>query len=130
MWLLLADLNLRGGGRRVGNTAVLQATCVDATVIPYREQRLNFSLGCYGCREATDLTPGETILGFPGALLEPMIGAVKMLVAQAIPRSRAKGTYSRLAGSKREEILTGQTCDRIEEHELEAEVLGHAGHAN
>jgi len=31
MWLLLADLNVDGGRRRVGDTAVLQATCVDAT---------------------------------------------------------------------------------------------------
>jgi uncharacterized protein (DUF169 family) len=65
MWLLLADLNVHGGERRTGNTAVLQATCVDATVIPHLEQRLNFRLGCYGCREATDLTPGETVLGYP-----------------------------------------------------------------
>ncbi|MGQ9635712.1 MAG: DUF169 domain-containing protein [Bryobacteraceae bacterium] len=41
MWLLLADLNVHGGERRVGDTAVLQATCVDATIIPYLEQRLN-----------------------------------------------------------------------------------------
>lgn len=69
MWLALADLNLAGGERRRGDTAVLQATCVDATVIPHVEQRLNYSLGCYGCREATDLAPQETILGFPGSAL-------------------------------------------------------------
>jgi outer membrane protein, multidrug efflux system len=44
MWLLLADLNVAGGARRSASTAVLQATCVDATVIPHLEQRLNFSL--------------------------------------------------------------------------------------
>lgn len=99
MWIVLADLNIRGGERRVGNTAVLQATCVDATVIPHLEQRLNFSLGCYGCREATDLMPGETVLGFPGTLLEPMIGALKMLRAKAIPRSRAKLAHACLVGS-------------------------------
>jgi uncharacterized protein (DUF169 family) len=99
MWFVLADLNIHGGERRAGNTAVLQATCVDATVIPHLEQRLNFSLGCYGCREATDLMPGETVLGFPGALLEPMIGALKMLRAKAIPRSRAKLAHAWLAGS-------------------------------
>lgn len=98
MWLLLADLNVHGGERRTGNTAVLQATCVDATVIPHLEQRLNFSLGCYGCREATDLTPGETVLGFPGALLNPLLGALEMLQAKAIPRSRAKLAHACLAG--------------------------------
>jgi hypothetical protein len=59
MWLLLADLNLHGGERRVGSTAVLQATCLDATIIPHLERRLNFSLSCYGCREGRDLMPGE-----------------------------------------------------------------------
>ena len=90
MWLLLADLNVHGGERRVGDTAVLQATCVDATVIPYLKQRLNFTLGCYGCREATDLAPSETVLGFPGRLIEPLLGALKHLRQRAIPRSRAK----------------------------------------
>ena len=97
MWLLLADLNIHDGARRIGNTAVLQATCVDATVIPHLEQRLNFSLGCYGCREATDLKPGETVLGFPDASLEPMLGALTMLRAKAIPRSRAKLAHAFLA---------------------------------
>lgn len=99
MWLLLADLNVHGGERRIGNTAVLQATCVDATVIPHLEQRLNFSLGCYGCREATDLAPGETVLGFPGALLEPLLSALEMLHSKAVPRSRAKLAHACLAAS-------------------------------
>lgn len=106
MWLLLADLNVHGGQRRAGNTAVLQATCVDATVIPHLEQRLNFSLGCYGCREATDLTPGETVLGFPGVLLEPLLRALEMLRMKAIPRSRAKLAHECLAGAQSE---TGET---------------------
>lgn len=102
MWLLLADLNIHEGARQIGNTAVLQATCVDATVIPLLEQRLNFSLGCYGCREATDLMPWETVLGFPGVLLEPLVGALKMLRAKAIPRSRAKLAHACLAESQPE----------------------------
>jgi uncharacterized protein (DUF169 family) len=109
MWLLLADLNVHGGKRRTGSTAVLQATCVDATVIPHIEQRLNFSLGCYGCREATDLTPGETVLGFPGVLLGPLLGALRMLSAKAIPRSRAKLANSCLAS---ELAKTGETSSQ------------------
>ena len=106
MWLLLADVNLQGGARRTGDTAVLQATCVDATVIPHLEQRLNFGLGCYGCREATDLKPGETVLGFPGALLEPLLGALESLSAKAIPRSRAKLVHHCLAGAQHEGTLS------------------------
>lgn len=90
MWLLLADLNCSSGRRRSASTAVLQATCVDATVIPFKEKRLNFSLGCYGCREATDLAPAETVLGFPIEILEELTNSLVELAAKAIPRSRAK----------------------------------------
>jgi len=93
MWLALADLNRAGGVRRHGDTAVLQATCVDAVVVPHQEQRLNFSLGCYGCREATDLGPEETVLGFPVAHLDGLVDALERLGATAIPRSRAKKPY-------------------------------------
>jgi uncharacterized protein (DUF169 family) len=96
MWLALADLNVAGGERRRGDTAVLQATCVDATVIPYIEQRLNFSLGCYGCREATDLGPNESVLGFPGVRLEPLLAALESLANKAVGRSRAKAVFENL----------------------------------
>ena len=96
MWLALADLNRAGGVRRRGDTAVLQATCVDATIVPYLEQRLNFSLGCYGCREATDLGPEETVLGFPAEHLDALVDALERLRATAIPRSRAKKPYEAL----------------------------------
>jgi uncharacterized protein (DUF169 family) len=96
MWLALADLNRAGGVRRHGDTAVLQATCVDATIVPYLEQRLNFSLGCYGCREATDLGPEETVLGFPVAHLDGLVDALERLRATAMPRSRAKKPYEAL----------------------------------
>ena len=93
MWIALADLNLAGGERRRGDTSVLQATCVDATIIPHIEQRLNFSLGCYGCREATDLGPHESVLGFPGPRLEPLLAALESLANKAVGRSRAKAVY-------------------------------------
>ena len=96
MWLALADLNVAGGERRRGDTAVLQATCVDATIIPHLEQRLNFSLGCYGCREATDLGPNESVLGFPGARLEPLLAALESLANKAVGRSRAKAVFGNL----------------------------------
>lgn len=96
MWLALASLNVGGGQRQRGDTAVLQATCVDATVIPHVEHRLNFSLGCYGCREATDLGPDEAVLGFPGSELAGLMDALERLSAAAIPRSRAKKPYGAL----------------------------------
>lgn len=100
MWLALADLNLAGGQRRRGDTAVLQATCVDATVIPHVEQRLNFSLGCYGCREATDMGAHETILGFPGVSLDGIVAELDQLNKKAVSRSRAKTAFNYLNGKK------------------------------
>jgi uncharacterized protein (DUF169 family) len=100
MWLLLAEVNLRGGERLLGSTAVLQATCVDATIIPYLEQRLNFTMGCYGCREATDLTPAETVVGFPGERLAQLVDSLAFLSEKAMPRARAKRAYGSLMSGR------------------------------
>jgi len=104
MWLVLGDLNMARGRRRRGDTAVLQATCVDATIIPHVEQRLNFSLGCYGCREATDLGSDETVLGFPGTALEGLVAEIERFKEKALPRSRAKAALHGLnkTGGKHE----------------------------
>ncbi len=55
MWIALAQLNAQVGKRVTSSTAILQTTCVDATIIPYIEQKLDLSFGCYGCREAIEL---------------------------------------------------------------------------
>jgi uncharacterized protein (DUF169 family) len=78
-----------------------RATCVDATVIPHVEQRLSFSLGCYGCREATDMGPNETILGFPGASLSGLVAALEQLNAKAVGCSREKAVLSTLNNKTR-----------------------------
>lgn len=95
MWVLLAYFNATGE-RVMGSTAVLQATCVDATVIPYLTGKANYSLGCYGCRDATDLMPDETVLGVPGNLIGPLAGALEFLARKAVPDSRAKGALEML----------------------------------
>ena len=100
MWLLLAEVNLRGGERLLGSSAVLQASCVDATIIPYLEQRLNFTMGCYGCREATDLEPAETGVGFPGAGLAQLVDSLAFLTEKAVPRSRAKCAHAALTSAR------------------------------
>lgn len=97
MWLLLAEVNRAGGRRVASDTAVLQATCVDSTVIPFVKKKINCSFGCYGCREATDVEPGEAVVGFPGELLSALAGEIDRLAERAIPRSRAKQPYAALA---------------------------------
>jgi uncharacterized protein (DUF169 family) len=96
MWLALAYLRSTGGERIEGSTAVLQATCVDCTVIPYLENRMNLSYGCYGCRDATDISPDETVLGFPADFLPAIVDNLEHLSTKAIPASRSKGALANL----------------------------------
>jgi len=96
MWVNLAYLNATGGKRLSGSTAILQATCVDSTIIPYLEQRLNFGFGCYGCREATDLAGNESVVGFPAAFLPALVKSLDHLAQKAIPNSRSKRALAAL----------------------------------
>ena len=93
MWIALAYLHARNGERVHASTAILQATCVDATILPYVEQRLNFGYGCYGCRDATDLGPDEGILGFPVSVLPAVVEHLQFLSEKAIPNSRKKRAF-------------------------------------
>ena len=96
MWLALAYLRSTGGERIESSTAVLQATCVDCIVIPHIENRMNLSYGCYGCRDATDISPDETVLGFPAAVLPEIVRNLEHLAKKAIPASRSKGALANL----------------------------------
>ena len=96
MWVALAYLHARGGERVQASTAILQATCVDATIIPYVEQRLNYGYGCYGCRDATDIGPDESVLGFPASVLPAVVEHLRFLSGKAIPNSRQKQAFSAL----------------------------------
>jgi len=95
MWVALA-LVFETGGRLEFSTAILQATCVDVTIMPFLTQRLNATLGCYGCREATNLAESECVLGFPIKDLEPIVTSLKKLNEKAIPRVRGKAVYKAL----------------------------------
>ena len=103
MWLALAELNRTGGARVDSSTAVLQAACVDATLLPYLSQKFNSSLGCYGCRDATDIGPNETLAGFPFKDFEALAGYVDLLFQKALPNSRKKNAYALLKKSAAEE---------------------------
>lgn len=107
MWVVLSYLHVNGGQRVQCSTAVLQATCVDATLVPYLEHRLNFSYGCYGCRDATDIGPGEAVLGFPSSLLGPVVEHLEFLNQKAIPTSRSKKAFSGLMRKGQEGVQCG-----------------------
>ena len=95
MWVALADV-FETGGRLEFSTAILQATCVDGTIIPFLTQKIHASLGCYGCREATDLTESECVLGFPIKDLDSIVNSLLRLNERALPRVRGKAVYHAL----------------------------------
>lgn len=92
MWISLAYLNDEGGRINM-STSVLQAVCVDSTVLPFKSQKINMSFGCYGCRDATDAQPNEAILGIPMSKLDMTVENLQYLKSKAIDRSRAKKVY-------------------------------------
>lgn len=104
MWIALAQLNVQGGKRVTSTTAILQATCVDVTLIPYREQKMNLSFGCYGCRDATDIGHNETVLGFPFKDFNAIVESLEFLNQKAIPNSRGKNAFAMLKRKEAEEI--------------------------
>ncbi len=95
MWVALAKV-FEAGGRLEFSTAVLQATCVDVTILPFLTQKMNANSGCYGCREATNLTENETVLGFPIKDWEEIVTSLEKLNEKAIPRVRGKTIYKAL----------------------------------
>jgi len=96
MWVALASVR-REGGRLGFSTGILQATCVDGTILPFLSGKLNASLGCYGCREATEMTEAECVLGFPARDLDLIVSELEELATKAMPRVRSKAIYRSLA---------------------------------
>ena len=93
MWINLASIH-KTGGRLSFNSAVFQACCVDVTVIPYLTKNINVSLGCYGCRDATDIADDECLVGIPIEKLEEILTSLKALSQKAMPEARQKRVYN------------------------------------
>ncbi|MDI9645425.1 MAG: DUF169 domain-containing protein [Archaeoglobales archaeon] len=96
MWIVLAYINAIGGERVQPNTAVMRATCLDCTAIPFKTQKINISLGCYGCRSATDIEDDEALVGFPFKYFESVVDYVKLFSEKAIPNARSKKVFKAL----------------------------------
>jgi len=93
MWINLAAIH-ETGGRLSFSSAVFQACCVDVTVIPYLTKNVNVSLGCYGCRDATDIADDECLVGIPMEKMGEIITSLKALAQKAMPEARNKGVYN------------------------------------
>jgi len=93
MWINLAAIH-ETGGRLFFNSAVFQACCVDVTVVPYLTKNVNVSLGCYGCRDATDIADGECLVGIPIERLDGILESIEALSKKAMTHARQKRTYN------------------------------------
>jgi uncharacterized protein (DUF169 family) len=99
MWINLAAIH-ETGGRSSFNSAVFQACCVDVTVIPYLTKEVNVSLGCYGCRDATDFAEDECLVGIPFERLGSILESIEALSKKAMVQARGKRTYSQFMKSE------------------------------
>lgn len=97
MWLSLASI-FETGERLESNSAIFQATCVDSTVIPFKSGKLNSTLGCYGCREATDITEEENLIGIPYENLSKITENLEKLSLKPMIRARAKEAFHAFSG--------------------------------
>ncbi|MEM2838480.1 MAG: DUF169 domain-containing protein [Thermoplasmata archaeon] len=79
MWVANSLLFETGGPRITANFAGMQASCGDVTVLPVLTGRVNFSLGCYGCRSAGKLKDDEMYVGIPKARMEEVISGLQGL---------------------------------------------------
>lgn len=97
MWLSLASI-YETGERLQFNSAIFQATCVDSTVIPFTSGKLNSTLGCYGCREATDVAEEENLIGIPYVEISNIADNLEKLATKPMKRARAKSALHSFSG--------------------------------
>ncbi|HZK43143.1 MAG TPA: DUF169 domain-containing protein [Syntrophomonadaceae bacterium] len=99
MWIGLAYV-YETGERMQFTTSVVQATCVDATVVPFLSNKINATLGCTGSREASDIKPTEGVIGIPFTQLETVVRNLNQLSEKVIPKNRSKLVYERYKDRK------------------------------
>lgn len=97
MWLALASI-YETGERLQFDSAIFQATCVDSTVIPFVKGKLNSTLGCYGCRESTNIKDDENLIGIPYSKLANIIKNLEQLAEKPMKKARGKEAFQSFSG--------------------------------
>lgn len=88
-WIIPASTYFKGG--RVNfSSAAFQATCADTTILPTLTGEINISLGCFGCRRATDIEDDEMLLGIPFGKLEEVVSALENIYEGPMQKARQK----------------------------------------
>ncbi|WP_410507948.1 DUF169 domain-containing protein [Methanosarcina hadiensis] len=86
-WIIPASTYYKGG-RVSFSSAAFQATCADTTILPSLTGEINVSLGCFGCRKATDIENDEMLMGIPFNKLEEIVNALEKLYEGPLPKAR------------------------------------------
>ena len=89
MWLCMAS-SFYTGKRFKFKVSGYNSQCIEATLYPYTTGEINISLGCYGCRAASDIGDDMMFMGVPLAKLGSLVSGLEQLGKKAIPDSRLK----------------------------------------
>lgn len=89
MWLSMAT-SYYTGHRHDFHASGYNAQCVETTLLPYTNNEINISFGCYGCRASSDVGDDLMMMGIPVSLMPDVVKGLKELGKKAIPQSRAK----------------------------------------
>lgn len=90
MWVANSLMFHSGGPRMSAAFAGMQASCSDVTALPLMTGKVNFSLGCYGCRSAGKLEEDEMYVGIPWKLFESVVVGLEGLRKAIGALGRAK----------------------------------------
>lgn len=89
MWLVMSN-SYYTGHRQSFKVSGFNSQCVETTLYPYTTGEMNMSLGCYGCRAATDMGNELMFMGIPRQEMPTVIKGLRELGKKAIPQSRQK----------------------------------------
>ena len=89
MWLCMAS-SYYTGKRLTFKVSGYNALCVETTLYPLTTGDVSISLGCYGCRAASDISENMMFMGIPEARLRSLVDGLEELGKKAIPDSRSK----------------------------------------
>jgi len=103
MWVANSLLFETGGPRITANFAGMQASCGDVTALPILTGKVNFSLGCYGCRSAGKLKDDEMYVGIPRARVEEVISGLRGLRRAMGKLERTQTSGNQKEAGKKEE---------------------------
>lgn len=127
MWVMFSSFHSERIERVPCSVGGPEATCMDVSLVPNPDQRLDFSCGCYGCPDVTDIDYGDAVSGFSTSFALPIQDHLECLSQDASLTPRSKKAFSvlkRLAVLFPPNVLVAGKI-RIREADLQ-EAIGNA----